>query len=187
MQAGQCAGVSGSGDCVGNGWSPHWLPPDAVRENVDQLIRRVAIDQGERTGGVVGLRCTAPHNLDVGDRVLVKVGPFDGYARIVSIPNARWFTFPMAGNDVARRAVSGWVADLRETLCPLCVLRRSFDAGLMSAAKAQRIADRLRGFNCFQPGHVPSTGHTHMLDFDAESLDGSRDPSQPPGDDERGY
>lgn len=38
MRAGPCVGVTGTGDCAGSGWSPHWLAPLAWASQVESLV-----------------------------------------------------------------------------------------------------------------------------------------------------
>lgn len=38
MRAGVCAGVTGTGDCAGSGWSPNWLPPLAWANTAESLV-----------------------------------------------------------------------------------------------------------------------------------------------------
>ena len=42
MQAGTCVGVTGVGDCVNVGWSPHYLAPVAWADQIDALTNSQA-------------------------------------------------------------------------------------------------------------------------------------------------
>jgi len=114
MDAGPCAGVTGSGDCVNTGWSPNWLSPLAWATQVEALV------------GV-------------------------------------------------------------DTVCPFCVMQRARNANVpgFSNQKVNRITAALGAFYCMRLNGSRTLGHTHLYDFQNETLNASR--PEPPADGERGY
>lgn len=76
-----------------------------------------------------------------------------------------------------------------DTVCPFCVMERARAAGVpgFSRNKVNRIKAILDSFNCMRVGGSRSTGHTHLYNFQTESVYSCRGPDRPPADGERGY